>query len=77
MYRHHGQEWQKGACKHHAEHIAKIGTGSHLYILIDITKCLSTFKYAVFQYHQILLQQDDIRTFFCYIYRRIDRYANI
>lgn len=72
-----GRNGRKALANFTAEHIAKIGTGSHLYILIDITKCLSTFKYAVFQYHQILLQQDDIRTFFCYIYRRIDRYANI
>ena len=72
MYRHHGQKRQECTGKHHTEHIPKIGTGSHLYVLIDIAECLSSFKHSIFQYHQIFFQQDNICAFFGYIHSRID-----
>ena len=67
----HGQERQEGTGRHHAEHVSEIGAGRHLDVLDDVPERLPSFQYTVFQHHEVLLQQNDVRTFLGNVYRRI------
>ena len=77
MDRGHGKERQKGTGPQHAEHVSKVGAGSHADVLDDVSEDLSSLDDAAFEHHQILLQQNQIGRFFCDVGRSIHRNANV
>ena len=60
MDAHHGQEGQQRRGCRHREHIAEIGACRHFNVLDQVGVDLAALDDALFQYHQIFFQQDDI-----------------
>ena len=71
MYAHHGQEGQQRRGSQDREHIAEVGGGGHLDVFDHVGVSLAAFDDALLQYHQVLLQQDNIRRLFRYIHCRV------
>ena len=77
MQRQHRQERQKGARHQHAEDVTEVGAGGHLDVLEHVGEGATAFNDALFQHHQALFQQDDIRRFAGDIHRPVNGDTNI
>ena len=77
MQRQHRQERQEGAGHQHAEHVAEVGAGGHFDVFEHIGEGPAAFNNPFFQYHQALLQQDDIRRFTSNVHGAIDGNTDI
>ena len=77
VQRQHRQKRQEGAGHQHAEDVAEVGAGGHFDVLEHVGEGAAAFDYPLLQYHQALLQQNDIRRLAGDIHRAVDRDADI
>ena len=77
VQRQHRQKRQEGAGHQHAEDVTEVGAGGHFDVLEHVGEGAAAFDYPLLQYHQALLQQNDIRRLAGDIHRAVDRDANI
>jgi hypothetical protein len=73
----HRHERQKSAGADHAEHVAKVGAGTHADVFEDVYENLATLDDTCLQYHEVSLQENDCRSRLRDIDRGIDGGAHV
>ena len=67
----HRQERQECRCCQYGEHVPEVGGSCHFDVFDHVGISFSAFDDALFQYHQVFFQQDNICGFFCDVYGSI------